>query len=154
MSESDFNAFSVYLEQQEAELADYKVDKGVLTAEIRAKGASFSLGYNTKDGEVRVTYPSGTFDEWVKNAKTHFNAAQKLIAEGKMDEAYAELFAIPQFMNYGPIVSLMKEDASFAAAATAAVREAKIAPYKKAGNVVTFGTYPQTKEGTDQTPIE
>ena len=28
------------------------------------------------------------------------------------------------------------------------------APYREVGGVVTFGTYPQTKEGTDQTPIE
>ena len=149
VSETDFNTFSVYLEQQKAELADYKAEKGVFTAEIRAKGASFSLQYDSKSGEARVIYPSGTFDEWVRNAKTHFDAAQKLFAEGKKDEASAEIFAIPQFMKYGPV----KEDENLAAAVIAA-REAEYAPYKRAGNVVTFGTYPQTEEGTDQTPVE
>ena len=148
VSESDFNVFSVCLEQQEAELANYKVEKGILTAEIRAKGAAFSLSYNSKSGEAGVTYPSGTFDEWVKNAKTHFDTAQKLLAEGKTDDAYAEVFAIPLFMKYGPVDTLMKEDENLAAAA------AKYARYREAGSVVTFGAYPQTKEGTDQTPIE
>ena len=151
VSESDFNVFSVYLQQMEAELADYKVEKGILTAEIRAKGAAFSLSYNSKSGEVEVIYPSGTFDEWDKNAKTHFDTAQKLLAEGKMDEACVEIFAIPQFMEYGPVDNRMKEDKKFAAAIA---REAKYAPFKEVGNFATFGTYPQTKEGTDQTPIE
>ena len=150
VSESDFNAFSIYLQQQEAELADYKAEKGVLTAEIRAKGASFSLIYDSKTSEARVTYPSGTFDEQTKNAKTHIDVAKKLLAEGKTDEAYAEIFAIPQFMKYGPVDTLMKEDENRAAAA----REAKLTPYREVGSVVIFGIYPQTKKGTDQTPIE
>lgn len=156
VSESDFDAFSVYLQQQEAKLADYKVEKGVLIAEIKAKDATFSLNYDTKNGEAEVTYPSGTFDEWVKNAKNHFATAQELLAERKTDEAYAEFFAIPIFMKYGPVDSLIKEDKKLAAAATDAIaaRDAKYAPYRKVGNVVTFGTYPQTKRGTDQTPIE
>ena len=153
VSEPDFNKFSVYLERQEAELADYKVEKGVLTAEIRAKGESFSLSYNSKSGEAWVTYSAGTFDEWMKNAKNHFGAAQKLLADGKTDEAIKEIFYIPQFMAYGPVDILMKENGKFLKAITVA-REAKCAPYRKVGNIVTFGTYPQTKEGTDQTPIE
>lgn len=153
ISETGFNSFSVYLEQQEAELADYKVEHGVLSAEIRAKGASFSLQYDSKSGVAEVIYPLGTFDEWVKNAKVHFDAAQKLFAEGKKDEAYAEISAIPLFMKYSPVDTLMKADGNLAAVAAAA-REAKLAPYRKAGNAVTFGTYPQTKEGTDQTQIE
>ena len=58
----------------------------------------------------RMTYPSGTFDERTKNAKTQFEAAQKLLAEGKIDEAYAEIFSIPQFMKYSPVDSLTKEN--------------------------------------------
>jgi len=155
ITEMDFNTFSIYLEQQEAELADYKVEKGLLTAEIWAKGASFSLSYDGKSGEARVIYPSGTFDERVKNAKTHFDAAQKLLAEGKNEEAAVEIYSIPQYEAYYPVDSLMKEDENFAAAIEAkATREAKIAPYREAGSVVTFGTYPQTKKGTDQTSIE
>ena len=151
ISESDFNTFSIYLEQQEAELVDYSVKNGILTAEIRVKGASFNLEYESKSGEAKVTYPAGTFDERTKNAEVHFDAAQKLLAEGKTDEAYAEIFAIPQFTSYGPVDSLMKNDEELAAAAAC---ETKRALFKKVGNIVTFGTYPQTASGTDNTPIE
>ena len=36
----------------------------------------------------------------------------------------------------------------------AAEKKAKTEPFRKIGNYVTFGTYPQTKSGTDNTPIE
>ena len=79
VSESDFNTFSVYLEQQEAQLANYKAEKGVLIAEIRAKGASFSLQYDSKAGEAKVTYPSGAFDERMKSAKAHYDTGKELL---------------------------------------------------------------------------
>ena len=126
VSETDFNTFSVYLEQQEAQLADYKAEEGVLTAEIRAKGASFSLQYDSKAGEAKVTYPSGTFDERLKSAKTHYEAGMELLEAGKTDEALAEFLSIPQYSEYGPLDTLLKEDENLAAAA----REAKYAPYK------------------------
>ena len=143
VSETDFNTFSVYLEQQEAQLADYKAEKGVLTAEIKAKGASFSLQYDSKAGEAKVTYPSGTFDERLKSAKTHYEAGMELLDAGKADEALAEFLSIPQYSEYGQVADNL-----------AAAREAKYAPYKEAGSVVSFGTYPQTEVGNDQTPIE
>ncbi len=151
VSEADFNTFSVYLQQQEAQLADYKAEKGVLTAEIKAKGASFSLQYDSKAGEAKVTYPSGTFDERMKTAKTHYEIGTELLNAGKPDEALAEFLSIPQYSEYGPLDTLLKEDENLAAAAA---REAKYAPYKEAGSVVSFGTYLQTEEGTDQTAIE
>ena len=40
------------------------------------------------------------------------------------------------------------------AAAAVAAHEAAIAPFKRVGNYVTFGTYPQSEEGTDSTAIE
>lgn len=156
VSEADFNAFSVYLEQQSAELINYKVENGILTAEIRAKGTSFNLNYNSRNGEARETYPVGTFDEWVKEAKSHFDLAQKLLAEGKADEAYKEIATIPQFYTYGPVGKLLKDNNAFAEAAAAAVAEyeAKLAPFMNVGSIVTFGVYPQTADGTDQTPIK
>lgn len=155
ISETDFDTFSVYLKRQGAELADYSVQNGILTAEIRARGASFRLEYSSKSSEASVIYPAGTFDERTKSAKTHFNAGQKLLEEGKTDEAFAELLVIPQFGEYGPAVELLRNNDDLAAAAAiVAAREAKLAPYREAGSVVTFGTYPQTAEGNDRTPIE
>ena len=154
VSESDFNTFSVYLEQQEAQLADYKAEKGVLTAEIRAKGASFSLQYDSKAGEAKVTYPSGTFDERMKSAKTHYDTGKELLNAGKKDEALAEFLSISQYSEYIPVADLLETNDNLAAAAVAAARDAKLAPYKEVGGIVTFGIYPQTEAGTDQMPIE
>ena len=151
VSETDFNTFSVYLEQQGARLADDKAEKGILDAEIRAKGASFGLQYDSKAGEAKVTYPSGTFDEWMKNAKTHYEAGMELLNAGKTDEALAEFLSIPQYSEYGPVAVVLQKDNNLAAAAA---REAKYAPYRETGSIVSFGTYPQMKEGTDQTTIE
>ncbi len=150
VSETDFNIFSVYLEQQEAQLADYKAEKGILTAEIRAKGVSFSFQYDSKAGEAKVTYPSGTFDERMKSVKTHYETGMELLNAGKTDEALAEFLSIPQYSEYGPVADLLETNDNLAAAA----REAKYAPYKEVGNIVSFGIYPQTKAGTDQTAIE
>ena len=151
ISETDFNTFSVYLEQQKAQLADYKAEKGVLTAEIKASGVSFSLIYNIKTGEAKVTYPSGTFDERVKSAKIHYDTGMELLEVGKTDEALAEFLSIPQYNEFGLVAELLQKDGNLAAAIT---HEVKSAVYKEVGNIVTFGKYPQTKEGSDQTPIE
>lgn len=104
VSEADFNTFSVYLEQQGAELADYHVEGSVLIAEIRVKGASFSLIYNIRNGEAQVIYPVGTFDERMRLAKEE---------------------------------DILKS-----------IKDCNV------GNYVTFGVYPQTTEGNDNTPIE
>ena len=160
VTESDFNTFSVYLEQQGAELADYKVQNGVLSAEIRANNCSFSLAFDTGRGEVQVVYPAGTFDARARNARSHYDAAVKLIEEGMMDEACKEIAAIPQYSAYGPVDRLLKENGSLAEAiehsAGMISKEPEVevyGSYEEVGSIVLFGTYPQTAEGTDKTPI-
>ena len=139
VSETDFNKFSVYLESEGAMLADYQVENGLLTAEIQVKGASFQLSYDSRSGEAKVIYPSGTFDEWTKNAKVHFDAGQKLLEEGKTDEALVEILAISQYGEYAPVAFLLQNDDNLAASA----REMKLAPYRILGNTVVFGRYEQ-----------
>ncbi len=138
VSKTDFNIFSVYLDQQGAELADYHVEGSELTAEIRAKDASFSLSYDSKSGEAKVTYPAGTFSEWMKNAETHFVAGKKLLEEGKADEAYEKILEIPRYSEYAPVVDLLQNDDNLAAA-----RNKKIEPFRTLGNTVVFGRYEQ-----------
>lgn len=142
VSETEFNTFSIYLEQQGAELADYHVEGSILTAEIRAKGASFNLNYDSKSGEAKMIYPSGTFDEWMKNAKTRFPLIERYLAEGKYDDAYSELAEIPQYMNYKPIEKLMQNESNLAGT-TAAARRAKTKPFATVGGIVKFGQYEQ-----------
>ncbi len=143
VSESDFNTFSVYLEQQEAELVDYQVEQGVVKAEIQVKGAVFNLSYDSKSSEARTTYPSGTFDERIKSAKTHFAKAEELLEEGKVYGALSEIQEIPQYNEYLPASDLLKNNENLVAASEAvAVREEKLAQYKK-NKVVLFGRYEQ-----------
>lgn len=142
VSEADFNTFSVYLEAQGATLADYQVENGLLTAEIQAKGVSFQLSYDSRSGEAEVTYPSGSFDERTKNAKTHFDAVQKLLEEGQTENALTELLAIPQYGEYAPVADILQKNENFAAAAAAA-REMKFEPYRTPGNIVKLGHYEQ-----------
>lgn len=151
VSEANFDTFSVYLESQDATLANYKVENGILTAEIQAKGASFHLSYDSRSGEAKVIYPSGTFDAWVRAAKTHFDALQEFLTEGKIDEATAELLLISKYNEYAPVEDLLKRDRNFATN----VQQAKTAPYRIPGNVVMFGHYEQdnnTANGPE--PIE
>ena len=160
VTESDFNTFSVYLQQQGAELADYKVKNGVLSAEIRANNCSFSLAFDIGRGEVQIVYPAGTFDARARNARSHYDAAVKLIEEGMTDEACKEIAAIPQYSAYGPVDRLLKENGSLAEAIEhsadiiSAEPEVEYGSYEEVGSIVLFGAYPQTEEGTDQTPIE
>ncbi len=136
VSEMDFSTFSVYLELQGAELADYHVDGSVLTAEIRFKESSFSLRYDSKSGEAKVIYPAGTFDERLKSAKTHFEAGLKMLEEGKEDEALTEILAIPQYNKYAPVVNLQQGNDNRAAVYRKAI-------FRTPGNTVVFGHYEQ-----------
>ncbi len=56
--------------------------------------------------------------------------------------------------GYKDVDNLLKSDENLIAAAVAAAREARLKPFRTVGNYVEFGTYPQTKSGTDSTPIE
>ena len=140
VSESDFNAFSVYLEQQEAELVDYKVDKGVLSAVVQAKEASFSLNYDSKNGEARVTYPSGAYDGWTKSAQSHIAEAKKLLSEGRRDDAYLEILSIPQYETYEPAFKILGNKWMILAEKK---REERLKSFSKKGSIVTFGHYEQ-----------
>lgn len=139
VSEADFNTFSVYLEAQGATLADYQVENGLLTAEIQAKGVSFQLSYDSRSGEAKVIYPSGTFDEWTKNAKVHFDVAQDLLKNGKLDEATEEFLKIPQYKTYAPAVALLQNDDVL----SSAVQEIEMIPFRTIGSTVVFGHYEQ-----------
>ena len=150
VTETDFNTFSVYLSEQGASLADYQASDTSFSASIQVKGKSISFTYNTLTLEATVTYPNGTYDEWLDYAKTQFADAVQLLDAGKTDEAVAVLFSIPEYSRFKPIAEYFAKNPELATAA----HEAKLAPYKTVGNYVIFGTYPQTDSGTDSTPIE
>ena len=146
-----YDTFSICLSEQGAELADYQMEGNVLTAEIRKDGAPFFLHYDNGSGEATVTYPSGTYDERTRNAKALFMDAEKLLNEGKPDEAYKEITAIPQYESYEPAMALISGNENL----TTAARKEKISKFEKPGNIVTFGQYEQDNDLTNgPEPIE
>lgn len=76
-------------------------------------------------------------------SETKYQQANNLNAAARYDEAYAIYVTLT---GYKDVDKQLAEDDNMIAAA----RDAKFA----VGNYVTFGTYPQTKEGNDATPIE
>ena len=74
-----------------------------------------------------------------------YRTAEKLRESGKYAEAYAIYLTIREYKDVEKIIA---NDAGITAMVAA-----RIAEYQP-GNYVTFGTYPQTKFGTNKTPIE
>lgn len=146
-TEEDYNAFSVYLKQNGAELADYKMEDGVVKAIIQVNNVSFSFIYDTGNYDMKVTYPDGTSDIWVENARKHFSYAQKLLELGRTEEAFAEVFMIPQYMDYAPVKELLKRSKDLEK--MIAAYEEKIESYKKTGSLVTFGKYEQDNDAAN-----
>ena len=68
-----------------------------------------------------------------------YQKAGKLCKSGKYDEAYAIYLTIPEYQNVSEILKTDKN-----------LLNVKF----KVGKCVTFGNYPQTKAGNDNTPIE
>lgn len=153
ISDKEFEAFSEYLAKVGASLENYTVVDGVFTATIGKAGRTFTFVYQPAEETASVTYPRGTCDERGYLAAAHYGRAKEYMANEQYDEAYAEFKSISDYAKYKDVDSLLTNDPDLSAAVVAA-REAKLAPYKKAGSYVTFGTYPQTSSGTDSTPIE
>ena len=154
VTETDFNTFSVYLSGQGATLADYRVSGSEFFASIQVDEKMIFFHYDTQTFEATVTYPKGTYDEWLDYAKIQFSSAVQLIDARKTDEALAVILSIPRYSGFKPIAEYFAANPRFAAAATAAEREAKLQTYRNVGGYVTFGMYPQTSDGNDYMPIE
>ena len=108
----------------------------------------------------------------VTEAQNVYESARQSIEESSMEEREIEYRIAETYYKAGVFIkaysvfsdirgykhvdSLLATDEKLIAAATAAAeaREAKLKPWKTVGSYVTFGTYPQTKAGTDATPIE
>ena len=150
VTETDFQTFSVYLDGKGATLAGYQTVGRSLSASIQADGETLVFTYDTQLLEARVTYPGGTYDAWLDDAKTQYVFAVQLADAGKAEEGYAALLSIPEYTCYKPAAEYLQAHPELEASA----REAKLNRFRTIGNEVTFGAYPQTSSGTDSTAIE
>lgn len=152
ITETDFNTFSVYLSEKGAALADYLAVGSSFSASIQVEGKTISFSYDTQTLEARVTYPKGTYDEWLDYAKTQYESAIRLLDDGKTDDAISVLLTIPNYNGYWPVSEYLRAHPEFAAAVT---RKVKLAPFQTVGSYVTFGSYEQDNNiGNGQEPIE
>lgn len=60
VSDSDFQAFSIYLQESGCEMPEYNTTADAFTATISKEGKSFHFSYNLKDLTATLTYPAGT----------------------------------------------------------------------------------------------
>ena len=95
--------------------------------------AAFATAGDYSDAETQIT-------------ETSYQHAQSLMKAGNYNQAYALFMTLK---GYADVDSLLANDENLLAEAAAA-RDALFS----VGNYVTFGTYPQTSAGSDQTPIE
>ena len=112
------------------------------TQNAKAYAAAVSLMNDEKYEEAIKAFRAlnGYSDSAEQIMECTYRTAEKLRKSGKYAEAYVIYATIQDYKDVGEI---MTNDAGIA----------KVVAYQP-GNYVTFGTYPQTKSGTDQTPIE
>ena len=153
VTENDFEKFGTYLNRTGVALENYSVDNGVLTATIVKDGRTFYFVYDSDKEKAIVTYPKGTYDERGFEAEAHYNKAKECLENRDYLGAYIEFCSIEDYLQYKDVANIFTQEKKLASAPADATEE-KRKPYKKIGNTVTFGTYPQTASGTDDTPIE
>lgn len=152
VTNKDYETFGTYMGKMGAELGEYKVEGGVLTAEIRCNGSACSFSYDNAKQEAKMTYPAGTYDKWTKDAKDHYNEAQLLLEEDRIEDALAEIFMIQQYDTYAPVTDLLKDNIVLSAEVTK--NEEKLKAYRTVGSMVTFGRYEQNTEVDGKEEIE
>ncbi len=151
VTETDFNTFSVYLSDRGATLADSQATGSSFSASIQVDMRNFTFTYNTQTLEAKVTYPKGTYDEWLNYAKTQFKSAIQLVETGKISEGMSELILIPAYHDYKPVAEFLKAHSDLSAVA----QEAKREPFRNVGSYVTFGFYEQDNNTANgKEPIE
>lgn len=152
VTNKDYETFGTYMGKMGAELGDYKTEGGVLTADIHYNGSTCGFSYNNAKQEAKMTYPDGTYDKWTKDAKDHYNEAQLLLEDDKIEDALAEIFMIPQYDAYAPVADLLKDNTVLSAEVTK--KEEKLKAYRTIGSSVTFGRYEQDTEVDGKEEIE
>ncbi len=102
------------------------------------------------DGAVKAFEQAGNYSDAAEQIReTRYLEGMTLLKNGSAAEAYAVLKSVE---GYRDVTVLLNTDSRLIEAAAA--REAKLAPYRETGNIVTFGNYPQTSGGKDSTAIE
>lgn len=154
--EQILNIGEYYYVTQQYDLAEAVYVKvlgtGVAAQRLYELGQYYELVGN-KERAAKAYREAGAYEDAPDKAvvlqnEVDYQAAESLYLAGDYEGA-REIYST--ISGYKDVDNKITEcDYAIAAAA----HEAAVAPFKKAGNYVTFGTYPQTSAGTDATAIE
>ncbi len=147
----DYVTFLEYLGKWGIAPAYDQTGDSSFSVSIQEDEKTIVCAFDMQTMEVRATYPKGTYDKWLSYAKTQFQSAVQMVEAGKTAEGYSALITIPEYSCYKPAAEYLEAHPELA---SAAAEEELLQSYKTVGNIVTFGTYPQTSSGTDSTAIE
>lgn len=126
-----------------AELGDYS-DANEQIAEMKYQQAVALRENGQYEEAIAVFAELGDYsDAKAQITETKYQQGKELLTAKNYDDAARVLISIKEYKD---VDKLLSEDDNMIAAA----RDAKFA----VGNYVSFGTYPQTKAGDDETPIE
>ena len=90
VTETEFNAFSVYLSEQSAVLEDYETVGSSFFASVQVDGKTVAFTYDIQTKEAKVTYPRGTYDKWLYDAKRQSGSELQLTGAAETVKAVEE----------------------------------------------------------------
>ena len=129
-----------------------KDDSSNLTSRVAPSAYAKTQGANERKDLKTVDKDDATW-WWLRSPGIHQDNVACVFADGSLNDCSVRFKSVV----VRPALWINLESEVFSRLAPSnedTEREAKLKPYKTMGNYVTFGTYPQTVEGTDQTPIE
>ena len=123
-------------------------EASVMTGSIKVDRLKVTLPfeYNYGTGEMKITYPAGTYDERVRTAQEQYEKMADLASAGRYDEAAQAYLLIPAPDQFAPVAELVAGSDDLAHA----IRRSYL---KIVGGHVTFGSYEQD-DNLDNGPEE
>ena len=113
-------------------------EASLMTGSIKVDRLKVTLPfeYNYSTGEMKITYPAGTYDERVRTAQEQYEKMAELASAGRYDEAAQAYLLIPSPEQFAPVAELIAGSDDLAHA----IRRSYL---KIVGGHVTFGSYEQ-----------
>ena len=138
--------------QWQAAIAEFQQIIGYRDSAVQIKATYYSEGevlrnYQDWDNAIRAFEQAGDYsDAATQIQETNYLHANSLLQAGMYEDAYTIYTLIN---GYKDVDSIIINNEKIVAA-----RKQRIASFKQIGNNVLFGSYPQTSQGMDNTPIE
>lgn len=114
VTDDDYETFSKYLKDVNAELLDYRMYGSVFIAIIGRDERTITFSYDSQDYSAKITYPADTYDE--RQAEAHYRAAEEYILQEQYVKACDELYMIKHLLFYKDVNNLLADNYQIALA--------------------------------------